>query len=235
MLVSGARISFAQEHDNNKNSKDRLTEIEQMTVAAKKHKSTGKENDIFKINAVSHAGYGWIMVDGEAFRGKFGPSYEIFINTFNLSFTPASFISLNAGLDLKWNRFISTTDMFTVTGGEFSGAATTPDDIRSKLCGFSLSVPAMLSFNMGDTHLRVGAEASFNISGYNKVKSSYTDSDAAYTQVIKGGEFAKTAIGYLASINFYAFGVYYKYCPKAMIPGSDLIKNYQTIGIVLSM
>ena len=30
-------------------------------------------------------------------------------------------------------------------------------------------------------------------------------------------------------------GAAYKYCPKSLVPGSNTIEKYQTIGIVLSM
>ena len=236
LLTVGAGISFAQEkEDKGKSAKDRLAEIENMTIEVKKHKSASSDNDIFEVNALAHAGYGWCKVDGDSFRGKFGPSYEIFVNAFDLSFNPVSFISLNAGLDVKWNRFVSTTSQFTVTGGKFATTAAAPDNIKSRLCGTSISVPATLSVNIGDTHVKFGAEASYGLSRYNKVKSSYTNAGSDFTQVTTGGEFEKIAISYIAAVDFDGVGFYYKYCPKPLIPGSDIIKGYQTIGIILSM
>ena len=236
LLSVGAGISFAQEEaDKTKSAKDRLAEIENKTVDVKKHKSASSENDIFEINGIAHVGYGWCKADGQDFKGKFGPSYEVFVNAFELSLNPVPFISLSAGLDLKWNRFVSTTSQFTVAGGKFATSATTPDNIKSRLCGTSLSVPATLSVNLGDTHLKFGAEASYGLSAYNKAKSSYTNAGSDFTQSTKGGEFEKLVLSYIASVDFDGLGIYYKYCPKPLIPGSDIIKGYQTIGIILSM
>ena len=121
------------------------------------------------------------------------------------------------------------------TAGTYDVAATTPDNISSSLCGFALSVPAILSINIGDTHIRVGAEAAYNVNKYNKIKSSYKIGDDYYTRTTKGGEFEKFVISYIASVDLDGLGFYYKYCPESIIPGSNMIKSYQTIGIVLSM
>ena len=235
LLVVSTGSAIAQT-DSTKTAKDRLSEIEQMSVEVKKHKSAKTENDIFEVNAISHAGYGWHKVDGNSFRNKFGKSYEVFVNAVELSFNPVPFLSLSAGLDLKWNRFISENNQFVLnTSGKFDTAPVAPDNISSRLCSFALSVPAILSINIGDTHIRVGAEAAYNLNKYNRIKSSYTIGDDIYTRMSKGGEFEKFVISYVASVDFDGLGIYYKYCPESIIPGSDMIKSYQTIGIVLSM
>ena len=242
LLVASAGSAMAQT-DSTKTAKDRLSEIEQMNVEIKEHKSARTENDIFEVNAVAHAGYGRHLVDGASFGSKFGPSYEIFINAFELSFNPVPFLSLSAGLDVKWNRFISNTKFFETDG---SGQFITVDsptyyggpgitNINSRICGFALSVPAMLSINIGDLHIRAGAEASYNLNKYNKVKTAYTIDPTDFTRITKGGEFEKLVISYVATLDYSGLGIYYKYCPKSIIPGSDIIKSYQTIGLYLSM
>lgn len=246
LLLASAGRAMAQT-DSTKTAKDRLSEIEQMSVEVKKHKSAKTDNDIFEVNALSHAGYGWHRVDGNAFRNKFGKSYELFVNAFELSFNPVPFLSLTAGLDLKWNRFLSETDHFIVKDGKFDiltikpFIATQYRNLNSRMCGFALSVPAMLSVNIGDTHIKGGIEAAYNVNKYNMAKSSYhVDKSATldasdHRLVTKGGEFEKFVISYIASVDFDGLGVYYKYCPDSLIPGSDMIKSFQTIGIVLSM
>jgi hypothetical protein len=245
LFAVGAGISFAQEEEKGKDAKDRLSEIEQMTVDVKKHKSASSENDVFEVNAVAHAGFGAHKVEGDAFRNKFGKSYELFVNAFELSFNPVPFLSVNAGLDLKWNRFVSETSQFMVKDGKFdiftTATAVPLNNLRSRMCGFALSVPATLSINLGDTHLKFGVEAAYNVNRYNKAKSSYSvDKNATFDAsdhiiATRGGEFEKFVISYIASVDFDGLGLYYKYCPESIVPGSDIIKSYQTVGIVLSM
>lgn len=216
-------------------AKDRLAEIENMTVEIKKHKSAKSGNDVFEINAVSHAGYGRHYVGGDAFRSKFGPSYEVFINVVELGLNPANWVSVNVGADLKWDRYISKSEKFEIVGGDYALAATVPDDINSRICNFAISAPATLSLHIGDTSIRLGAEFIFNLNRYNKVKSAYTATDSDFRQITQGGKVETFRYAYLAAIDFDGLGIYYKYCPKSLIPGSNMIENYQTIGIVLSM
>lgn len=231
-------VSFGMSAQNDTTStaaKKRLSEIENMTVEIKKHKSVKSENDVFEFKALSHIGYGRHMVDGDAFRSKFGPSYELFLNAFELSINPARWISLKAGADLKWDRFISKSEQFVISGGDFSTAAVTPDNINSRICTFGVSIPAALSLHFGETSLSLGAECTFNLDRYNKVKSAYTAADSNFKQITNGGKIEVFRYAYLAVIDFDGLGIYYKYCPKSLIPGSNLIDKYHTIGIVLSM
>ena len=64
----------AQNDTTSTAAKDRLSEIENMSVEIRKHKSAKSRNDVFEINALSHIGYGRHKVDGDAFRSKFGQS-----------------------------------------------------------------------------------------------------------------------------------------------------------------
>ena len=237
LLVASAGSAMAQT-DSTKTAKDRLSEIEQMTVDVKKHKSASTENDVFEVNALAHAGLGKLYIQGDSFSSKDGFSNELFLNVFDLAFNPVPVLSINAGLDVKWNRFVSKSQHFFVVDNTFVAGMpgyTAPDDIESRLCGFALSVPATISLNLGYTSIRVGAEASYNIDKFNKVKSFYSTGGSNYKQVTKGGEFEKFTISYIASIDFDGLGAYFKYCPKSMIPGSNIIKSYMAFGVVLMM
>ena len=227
--------SSAQNDTTSTAAKDRLSEIENMSVEIRKHKSAKSRNDVFEINALSHIGYGRHKVDGDAFRTKFGQSHELFVNVFDLSINPVSWLSFNAGADLKWDRFISKREQFEISGGDFSIAAVTPDNINSRICTFGVSIPATLSLHFGETNLNIGAECTFNLERYNKVKSEYTAAGSDFRQITKGGKVENFRYAYLAVIDFDGLGIYYKYCPKSLIPGSNMIEKYQTIGIVLSM
>ena len=103
------------------------------------------------------------------------------------------------------------------------------------ICTFGVSIPAALSLHFGETSLSLGAECTFNLDRYNKVKSAYTAADSNFKLITNGGKIEDFRYAYLAVIDFDGLGIYYKYCPKSLIPGSNLIDKYHTIGIVLSM
>ena len=235
-LLAAASFGLSAQKDTTITpARERLAEIEKLSVEVKKHKSAKSDHDLFEFNFLAHVGYGRHKVDGDAFRSKFGPSYEIFINAFDLEFNPAGWISFNAGLDMQWDRFISTSRQIEVSGDKYAFAATAPDDINSRICTHGLSIPAMLSLHLGESSLSLGAECIFNLGHFNKAKSSYTAGDSHFTQSTKGGDFEKFRYAYIAAIDFSGLGIYYKYCPKSLIPGSNMIEKYQTIGIVFSM
>lgn len=235
ILALACSVMSAQTDSTRTPAKDRLSEIENMTVKIRKHKTVRSGNDLFEFNTISHLGYGRHLVEGDAFGGKFGPSYELFVNAFDLGFNPASWFSFNAGIDLKWDRFVSKSDKIEVNADAFSLAAVAPDNINSRISVFGFSVPASVSLHFGETSIRLGAECIFNINKFNKVKSAYTASGSDFSQVTKAGEIEKFRHAYTAAIDFDGLGIYYKYCPKPLIPGSNMIEKYQTIGIVLSM
>lgn len=234
LLIIASGSIFAQD-GTPKSAKDRLKEIEEKTVEGKSHKKISSKNELFELNAVSHLSLGAHKVEGSAFGSKFGPSYELSVNTFDLGFNPARWISVNAGVDLKWDRFVSKKEQIEFAGGNYSLATTAPDNINSRITTFGLGIPAMVTLHLGIANIRCGAEAVLAMNRYNKVKSKYSAAGSDFSQTTKGGEIEKFRYAYLAVIDFDGFGFFYKYCPKSLIPGSDIVKKYQTAGIVISM
>ena len=72
-----------------------------------------------------------------------------------------------------------------------------------------------------------------NINKYTSVRSKYTVGKSDYIRKTKGGEVERYQLNYQGSLIFNnEIGIYYKYCPKQLVPGNDMIKQYQTIGII---
>ncbi|MCR5519358.1 MAG: hypothetical protein K6F21_03410 [Bacteroidales bacterium] len=235
LLIAGS--AYAQE-ESGKSAKDRLKEIEEMKVDAKKHKSIRTENKLFEAEVFKYGKYGWHKVDGADFRSKFGPSREIISNVLDLQLNPCSWLGIYTGLDLKWDSFTIKDGQFGINDGKLVKAAAVnpaPDYKYSSIKTFAYSIPAGLSFKIGEISLRIGADAVFYRNKYTKVKNKYEDGGTNYIAKTKGGKVEDFVFDYSATLNLGGIGIYYKYCPKQIVPGSDMIKNYQTIGIVLGL
>ena len=226
---------FAQEEQ--KSAKDRLSEIENMEVKAKKAKSIKTDNELFEFNALAHAGYGWMSVSGQNFNSKFGPSREIFLNTVNLQFNPAKWLSLEAGLDLKWDKYSVSGEMFTLNNDDIEYLAPTPpvNHIKSSINGFALTVPTMLSLHTPYFSLGGGVEFIFNRNKFTHLNSSYDYDTTQHRTRTNGGKLEPFRLAYRAVLDFDGLGIYYKYCPDTIVWGSDIIKYYHTLGIILTM
>lgn len=218
--------------------KDRLKELEEKAAEVKQHKKANTAGNLFSCEALTHVAYGWHNVEGDAFRSKFGPSGEFFFNAFELSFNPASWLSLSAGLDLGWNYYkLNKDNYFDVLSDNSLDiiAAGSETWKSSKLRSFDLAVPAIISLKFDWFSLRFGAEAVFPMNGRNTVISKYSQGGDSYDVRTKGGELEKSFLRYLAVIDFDGLGIIYKYCPEAIVPGSEMIKSCQTLGIILSL
>ena len=232
-----AANSYAQS-DSTRTAKDRLTEIENMELKAKKAKSIQSDNDIFEVNALAHFGYGWLSVNGDNFSSKFGPSREIFLNALNLEFNPAPWVSLEAGLDFKWNKYAVKGECFIINNGDIqypAGGSAGMDNIKSAIKGFSFTVPALLKINLPYCSIGGGVELIFNRNKYTHVNSTYDINGTRYTARTNGGKLEPFRMAYMAMLDFDGLGVYYKYCPESIIQGSNIIRNYHALGIILTM
>ncbi|MBR4821750.1 MAG: hypothetical protein IKZ71_01205 [Bacteroidales bacterium] len=239
LLSISSAAAYAQEEK--KDAKERLAEIEAMTVKAKKAKKARfAEKNLFDFDVLNYSGYGLHSISGSA-DWNMGNSREIILNILDLKLNPTNWLSINAGFDLKWNKFCSKKNYFEVSGGALTSnvpsltADPAPKYKKSDIRTFSLSVPASIGFSVGKLGLNLGVEGVYNANKYTRVKTRYTLDGSEYIKKTKGGEVEKYQLNYLALIRFSDIGLYYKYCPKPLVPGNDMAKHYQTIGFILYM
>ncbi len=230
LLSISSAAAYAQE--DNKDTKELLKRIEEMEVKVKKHKSLSFGQKPFsEFSMLSYSGYGFNFVKGSE---TFNPwlSREIVQNVFEVNLHPTGWLSFNAGFDLKWNKFTSKEKIFDIDGGKFVPSVM-PKLEKSTIRTFSLAVPASMGFSIGKFELRLGVEGVKNINKYTSVRSKYSAGNSDYTRKTKGGEVERYQLNYQGSLLFNKeIGIYYKYCPKQLVPGNDMIKQYQTIGII---
>lgn len=232
LCVLAANV-YAQEE--NKATKDRLSEIESMADQIIPGKSSNSSK-VFKVNTWSHLYVGDHIVDSELFPGS--RSHEVGLNILELSLRPAKWISFNLGCDLKWDRFIAKGILYEVdNNGQFAlSASPAPDRLKSKICAFGFSAPADISFHIGKLGLKFGAEAVYDLESSNKVKNKFRDDNGKRAKdIIKGGQIQNFRLGYYAGLDFDGDGAYIKYCPGTILPGSINLENLITVGIYLGI
>ena len=215
-------------------AKDRLKEIEELTVKAKKQKSASFAKDLLETEVLSNAGFGIHHVEGD-FNNSFGPSRELFINVLELRFNPCSHVSFNAGADFKWDHFTArgNRQFSKDAAGEISLAAPAGgpyDKFKSTLCLTAFTVPATIGLHFGDLSIYGGAELVRHLGKYTHIKDSFEDGDASGATRTEGGNVERYAYDYLAAISYDDLGVYFKYYPRNILPGPKF--NYWSIGLV---
>lgn len=252
MLACTSGDIFAQT-----SAKDRLKEIEEMAVNARKKKAA-KHQKLFSCDAVSRFYFGFHQVSGQPeLESKFFQSHEIGFNVIDFNLNPAQWVSLSCGLDLKWDSFLVNKDnpafimdgkyVFTTPTGVFgTGDADKVSELEQRIRCFALSVPVSLGFHAPWFSIRGGAGFDFNIDRHTSLKSSYKykDKAAGVNQEVKlkepDAKVRNLCINYFASIDFDGLGIYCKYYPKPIFRDSGVANTeksdmkYWTLGLIFS-
>ena len=235
LLVAGIS-SWAQSP-----ARDRLDEIEQMTVPEAirkiKHRTEGFQR--FDFTALSHLNVGLHSMRGEGFKTSLGPSWQIQMNVVQFRFAPTSWLGLEAGWDLSWDRFI-TAPGYTLAKDASNGHAILTDregldalsegwKCRYKL--FSFTFPIMAHFRVGPVGIRSGVELGAPLGG--RLQMNYAQDDISHEIKIKGMDHGSFFYTFVADVSFEGLGIYCKYCPQAFIPGLGF--NYWCWGIRMAL
>ena len=218
-------------------AKDRLKEIEELSINAKKHKTTSFAKDLFEAEALANIGYGIHHVEG-AFENEFGPSRELFLNLVELRFNPCRFFSLNAAADLKWDHFTARTDKafaLDAAGDITIAPAGGFDKLESTLCITALTAPVTMGLHFGDFSLHAGAEFAANINKRTHLKVSFKTGNTTGSNRTDGGKVQKFVYDYMAAVSYDGLGLYFKYYPGNILPKGCPEWDYWTIGLVLGL
>ena len=222
--------------------KDRLDELEKKTVEEKKStsKKAEKEYSLFDFQVISHMGYGAHIMDAPEFTKSLFKStcYEFFMNAVELDICPTRWMSLNIGLDLKWQDFnpafgnIFAKD--TQNDIVFATAPANNDKMLSTLHTFSLTAPLALKLKFGLLGISAGAEVVYTPASRVKIIDSYTIGDSDYNVVTR--ECNAPGINWNVFANAYvgSTGIYVRYYPKQpLIPTAPF--NMFTAGIYFDL
>lgn len=221
--------------------KDRLEELENKTVEEKKStsKKAEKEYQLFDFQILSHVGYGWHLMDAPEFQQGFkGFNREFFMNTFELDIWPTRWMSLNLGLDLKWQNFTpSTGNIFRLDAKNDIVYDTMPagtTGMQSTLHYFSLAAPLALNLNFGLIGFSAGAEFVYTPSSRVSIKDSYSIGSSEYNVVTRGCNFNKLSWDIFATVYAGLTGIYFRYYPQQpLIPTAPF--GLMTVGIYFNL
>lgn len=197
-------------------------------------------NGVVSVDLIGHFGWGHHFVSAENFSAN--SSGEAFLNVAMLKLQPIDAVGLEVGLDCKWTYFGSSSYLFfqqdrMVHAASFSSAFHDEhwDRSYSSVDIFSLSVPALLRFNVGPIQFGGGAEANFNLSGetYYRLRSENVRSEVTESKA-KLNPFTYDFMGFLGYKNA---ALYAKFYPKGsnMIAGDGVPFSYWTLGVMLSL
>ena len=214
---------------------DRLKEIEELPIKARKHKTRSFGKDLFEAEILANAGYGIHHVEG-AFENSFGPSREIFLNILEIRFNPCRFVSLKAGADVKWDHFTARTNRSFALDGS-GNVVINPtggfDRYESTLCLTAMSVPAALGLHFGELSMYGGAELIRNINGCTHILESTKAGDLTTSSRLDGGAARKFVYDFMAAVSYNGLGLYFKYYPGNILPDGGPEWKYWTAGLVL--
>ncbi len=237
LFAAGA---FAQ----NNPSKDRLDEIENLPIPDAlrkiKHRHDGFER--FDFTMLSHLNFGLHSMRGEGFKSSLGPSWQIQMNVMRFRFAPTSWLGLEAGWDLSWDRFriaqgyrILKEDRDLPTKGQVVLRPTEPTipglTGRQTFRLFSFTFPVLAHFQAGPVGIRTGVELGVPLGG--RIAGHYKESDTVTDTLVKGLEHGKFFYAIMAQVDYEGLGIYCKYCPQPFIPGLDF--RYWCWGITLGL
>ena len=189
------------------------------------------------VEIFDHIGYGYHFVKSDAFTPAW--SGEFILNFVKFGLRPADVFGIDLGVDFAWSNFDSKTDAFMqdnqiVKVTDFDhyveGAI---EKKHSGLDIFSLTAPLVVKGIFDKFEIGAGAFASWNIAGETYCRYRQDNVRAQFDEVkAKVNPFT---YGFLATVSYDDFGVYFKYYPKSsrLLPEGSVDLSYMTLGLVL--
>jgi hypothetical protein len=189
------------------------------------------------IEVIDYIGYGYHFVKSADFTPAW--SGEVVLNILKFNLRPVDVLGIELGVDMAWSNFDSKNDAFMQSNQlvkvvDFSHYV--EGSIEKKHSGldvFSLTAPLMVKGIFGKFEIGGGAFASWNISGSTYCRYRQNNVRAQIEEVkAKVNPFT---YGFLASVAYDDFGVYFKYYPQSsrLLPEGSVDLSYMTLGLVI--
>ena len=222
--------------------KDRLDELENMTVEEKKStsKKSEREYKLFDFQVLARVGGGGHIMDAPEFpKGYFKSTCsEFFFNTVELDICPTRWMSIDLGMDLKWQHFTPASgNIFHLDTNNNIVYDTTPagaTEMQSTLQYFSMAAPIALNFRFWLFCFSVGAELVYTPASRVSIKDSYSIGSSEYKVVTRDCNFNKYNWDVFATLYAGTTGVYFRYYPKQpLVPTAPF--DLMTVGICINL
>ena len=223
--------------------KDVLKDLEEKPLDEKTSKKAKPEKEfkVFETQVLARMGYGWHLMDGTEFqKGLHKGNTEFFMNITEFDFTPAKFLTLSFGMDVKWDWYSPTADYgFSMSGDDLvlGAAPAAVDGFKSTLSTAAFTFPLGATFRLGNiAAVSAGAELVVNLPKNASIKDtykvgtkSYTVTDSATSSIPKWGwnAYARVTFGGL-------LGLYARYYPQQpLFPTAPF--GVTTVGLLLDL
>lgn len=212
-LTLVASAAAAQNPDN----RDRLSEIEQMTVREKKPRRQPSEFKKAGVGLLPEIGIGTHLVSSPDFRSQGVGSGQVYLHAVEAYVRPVSWMSLHVAGGIAWDRFRTRTSAFALDGDgtvlvrRLEESELDARKFRSSITESSVLIPVTLQFHAGFATFRLGAEAMYAF--HPKVSRDLrTETDRVLTEKT-GARIMPWSYDFLASVSFAGSGVFVKYQP----------------------
>ena len=222
--------------------KDVLKDLEEKPLdekASKKAKPE-KEFETFDVQALAYLGYGWHLMDGTEFqKGLHKGNTEFFMNITEFDFTPAKFLTLSLGMDVKWDWYTPTPDYgFSMNGDDLviGAAPAGVENYKSTLATAAFTFPVGVTLRLGSiAAITAGAEAVLNLPKNAKIKDAYAIGTKSYTVKENAGSIPQWGWNAFARVTFGGMlGLYARYYPQQpIIPTAPF--GLTTVGLLLDL
>lgn len=219
--------------------KDILKELEEKPLEEKAKKAKPeKEFKVFQMQALARLGYGWHLIDATEFQTGFHKgNAEFFMNITEADFSPAKWLTLSVGMDVKWSHFTPKPEYgFSMVADDLAlGAAPAGiDNNQSALSTAAFTFPVGVTLRFGRfASVSAGAEAVVNLPKNSRINDSYAIGSSKYQVKTPAGPaipgFAWNAFGRVTFGGL--FGLYARYYPRQIIP--DVPFGCTTVGIIM--
>lgn len=190
------------------------------------------------VDLLSHAGYGYHFVKSDDFTPAW--SGELFFNVVKFGLRPADVLGIDLSVDFAWNHFGSKTNSFYQSSQlikaapDFSHYVTgTIDQKHSGFSVYSLTAPLVVKGIFDKFVIGAGAFASWNITG--QTFCSYRQENVRADLYEVKAKVNPFTYGFLATVAYDDFGVYFKYYPKSskLLAEGSVDLSYLTLGLVI--
>ena len=189
------------------------------------------------VDIVNHFAYGYHFVKSADYTPAWSGEFEMNLVEFGLR--PAEVLGIDLGIDMFWSNFDSKTNAFMqadqiIKTVDFSHYV--DGNASKKNSGFDvfgLSAPLVVKGIFGKFEIGGGAFANWNIasSTYCRYRK---DNVRGQIEEVKA-KVNPFTYGFLATVSYNDFGVYFKYYPKSskLLPEGSVDLSYMTLGVVI--
>ena len=216
------------------------------------------EDGLFSLNLMDHVFFGYNIVNSEAFTPHGGG--ELSLNALVLNVNPIPSVSLQVGLDCKWQFFSTKDSRFFLdeskipqvinypialpestaqAQAEEQASPALPEEAmtvkyRGSLHTFSLAIPVLATAHVNDNFwISAGAEANLNMTSWTNFRAE--SGDVTETTSVSDGQVRPFTFNFVGMVGYQDTALFFKYYPKTsrIVPDGGVQFDYCAVGVTI--